>query len=164
MRPSRAVFAVLGIAVILLVASSFWNPSHPETALALTPQQLALLDGREITVHKSPLCSCCSDYEEYLRRHGMVVVSVVEADLTPFKGEGLPQGYWSCHTAMLGDYFVEGHVPIEVIVKLLEGPPDVTGISLPGMPPGSPGMPGKKTELWTIYALTNGEISPFVHY
>lgn len=164
MHRSRAVLCILGIAIVLIVVFTFWRPSHQEMASALSPQQLALLDGQEIVVYKSPLCSCCSEYEEYLRQHGMAVVSVVEADLTPYKAQGLAPEYWSCHTAMLGDYFVEGHVPVEVIVKLLEESPDVAGVSLPGMPSGSPGMPGEKTERWTIYALGNGKVSPFVYY
>lgn len=62
----------------------------------------------------------------------------------------------SCHTALINDYFVEGHVPIEAIDKLLTEKPKIKGIALPGMPSGSPGMSGFKLEKWKIYSLDNG--------
>lgn len=161
---SRALFGVAAVVIGLLAVFSFSRPTHREAAFALSPEQLALLDGQQVVVYKTPFCGCCSEYEEYLRRYGMEVVSVLQPDLTPYKAAGLAQQYWSCHTAFIGDYFVEGHVPVEVIVKLLEESPDVAGISLPGMPQGSPGMPGEKTEQWTIYALKDGQVTPFLHY
>lgn len=163
MRRSRVILGVLAMAVVLLAVFGVWGSSPNETASALTADQLALLEGREIVVYKSPQCSCCNEYEQYLRRHGMAVVSVVTPDVTPYKAEGLAPDYWSCHTAKVGGFFVEGHVPVEVIVKLLEENPDVEGVALPGMPPGSPGMPGEKRERWTIYALSDGEVSPFLY-
>src|SRR5690606_19855532 len=94
----------------------------------------------------------------------MTVVSMAAADPTPYKPEVLASRYWSCHTAVVDGYFVEGHVPVEAIVKLLQESADIAGIALPGMPSGSPGMPGEKNGLWTIYALTNGQALPFTSY
>ena len=74
----------------------------------------------------------------------------------------IPRNMESCHTAVIEGYFVEGHVPVEVIIKLLEEKPDIDGISLPGMPPGSPGMPGQQTEAFKIYALSDGTTSEFM--
>jgi len=68
----------------------------------------------------------------------------------------------SCHTTEIGDYFVEGHVPIEAIDKLLAEKPDIDGITLPDMPAGSPGMPGVKREEFVIYSLKDGESSEFM--
>lgn len=68
----------------------------------------------------------------------------------------------SCHTAVIADYFVEGHIPIEAIEKLLEEKPGIDGIALPGMPTGSPGMPGQQTEAFKIYALSAGTASEFM--
>jgi len=70
----------------------------------------------------------------------------------------VPSGYESCHLALWGGYVVVGHVPFEVINRLLAERPDVEGITLPGMPPGSPGMPGEKSGEWKIYALKNGRV------
>lgn len=164
MHRSRVIPAIIGITVILLAVFALWRPSDQPIASALTKEQLALLDGREIVVYKSPLCGCCSEWEEYLRQYGMNVRSVEVADSTTAKAQGLSPQYWSCHTAFVGDYFVEGHVPVEVIVKLLEEAPPISGITLPGMPSGSPGMDGAKTGPWTIYALQAGEIGQFISY
>jgi hypothetical protein len=74
----------------------------------------------------------------------------------------IPQNMESCHTAVIGDYFVEGHVPIEAIEKLLSEKPDIDGIALPGMPQGSLGMSGTKTAALKIYALSGGTASEFM--
>lgn len=159
-----AVVGIAGAALILVAVLSLWPGVHEKTASNLAPEELALLKGREIVVYKSPLCGCCHQYEEYLRQHGMRVVSVAVDDPTPYKPDGLAPHYWSCHTAVVDGYFVEGHVPVEAIVKLLQESPDIAGIALPGMPSGSPGMPGEKNGQWTIYALRNGQALPFMYY
>ncbi len=74
----------------------------------------------------------------------------------------IPQNMESCHTAVIADYFVEGHVPIEAIEELLKEKLDIDGIALPGMPSGSPGMPGQKIEAFKIYALSDGMASEFM--
>ena len=68
----------------------------------------------------------------------------------------------SCHTTILGKYFIEGHVPLEAINKLLKEQPDIDGIALPGMPIGTPGMPGEKEEPYVIYQLIDGKPSVFM--
>ena len=67
---------------------------------------------------------------------------------------GVPVNMESCHTTIVDDYVVEGHIPIEVVDQLLKDRPDISGIALPDMPAGSPGMPGKKIEPFKIYSLT----------
>lgn len=74
----------------------------------------------------------------------------------------IPEEMWSCHTSLVGDYYVEGHVPVEAVRKLLEDQPDIDGISLPGMPQGSPGMSGQKSEPWVIYSISGDSIEEFV--
>ena len=68
----------------------------------------------------------------------------------------------SCHTTIIDKYFIEGHVPIEAINKLLKEQPDIDGIALPGMPIGTPGMPGDKEEPYVIYQLIDGKFSVFM--
>lgn len=75
---------------------------------------------------------------------------------------GVPDELLSCHTTVIKDYFIEGHVPIEAISKLIEERPDVKGISLPGMPSGSPGMPGAKEGTFVIYSVDDGGYSEFM--
>jgi len=76
----------------------------------------------------------------------------------------IPQDLWSCHTSLVGNYYVEGHVPVETLRKLLDEQPDIDGIALPGMPQGSPGMGGEKDEPWVIYSISDGGIEEFAVY
>ncbi len=96
----------------------------------------------EITVYKSPSCGCCSQWVEHLQADGFKVQVEMVHDTATIKSKlGMPQEVRSCHTAMVGDYWVEGHVPADLIRKLLdEEPADIKGIAVPGMVPGSPGM------------------------
>lgn len=97
--------------------------------------------AKNITIYRSPTCSCCKGYEAYLRSNGFTVTIVEVPDPTTEKVRlGVPKDAWSCHTSVLGGYVVEGHVPIEVIERLLAEKPSVAGIALPGMPNGAPGM------------------------
>ncbi len=94
-----------------------------------------------VEVFKSPTCGCCSKWVEHLRSNGFKVnahdVSDVNAER---KRLGMPEQYSSCHTASVGGYVVEGHVPAADIQRLLKGKAKAIGISVPSMPPGSPGM------------------------
>jgi hypothetical protein len=78
------------------------------------------------------------------------------------KKYNIPLEMQSCHTTILGKYFIEGHVPIKAINKLLKEQPDIDGIALPGMPIGTPGMPGEKEEPYVIYQLVDGKSSVFM--
>ena len=74
----------------------------------------------------------------------------------------IPQDMRSCHTSVIGDYYIEGHVPVAAIEKLLAEQPDVDGIALPGMPSGSPGMTGEQQAPFVIYAVAHGEVFEFM--
>lgn len=114
------------------------------------------LKGAKITVYKSPTCGCCSNYIAELRRQGaeVFVEEVSDAALAEKKAElGVRPELYSCHTALMGGYIIEGHVPIEAITKLRAERPDVKGIALPGMPTGSPGMSGIKSEPFVVQTL-----------
>lgn len=110
------------------------------------------------TLYKAPNCSCCREYAEYLETATGATIDLVEvSDLAKTKEEyGVPRDVESCHTVDIGDYYVEGHVPLEAIGKLAAETPDVAGIALPEMPRGSPGMPGEKTEDFVVYAVSEG--------
>lgn len=112
----------------------------------------------KITVYKSPTCGCCEGWSTYMRQQGFEVEVISVANLDIIKDKyNVPKNLESCHTAIIGDYVVEGHIPIEVVDKLLEEQPDIDGISLPRMPSGSPGMPGPKTGEWIIYGIDEGQ-------
>ena len=76
----------------------------------------------------------------------------------------IPEALRTCHTATVGNYIIEGHVPVEVISRLLKEKPEIRGVALPGMPPGSPGMPGEKDQVFEIYALTDEGSSLYMVY
>lgn len=112
------------------------------------------LPVQEVTIFKTLSCGCCGVYSQYLGREGFKVsernINSLESIRTQYK---IPSQMLSCHTAVMGDYFIEGHVPFEAIEKLFLEKPDIAGIALPGMPPGSPGMSGRKAGVWTVYAV-----------
>lgn len=110
------------------------------SVLASSPL-LAADDADSIHVYKSPHCGCCSDWIDHLEENGFDVTATNTDDLGKIKAEaGLLAGLGSCHTAFVGDYVIEGHVPADDIKRLLSEAPKATGLSVPGMPAGSPGM------------------------
>jgi hypothetical protein len=110
--------------------------------------------GIPATLYKTPDCSCCEGSARYLRRNGFEVKTVASHDLTLMKRQyGVPEKLEGCHTTIVGSYVIEGHVPIEPIKRPLGERPAIRGISLPGMPEGSPGMTGRKTEPFVIYEI-----------
>lgn len=116
-----------------------------------------------VTVYRSSTCGCCAGYEDYLQEQGFEVDDQVMDDVESIKDDMLiPEDMRSCHTSLVGDYFVEGHVPVEAILALLNEAPAIDGIALPGMPQGSPGMSGDKTEPFVIYSITDGEVEEFM--
>ena len=116
------------------------------------------------TIFKSESCGCCDLYISYMDKKGFDVEAVQMDDISPIKEKyKIPAKVQSCHTAVIGDYFVEGHMPQEAINKLLAEKPDIAGIALPGMPSGSPGMPGAKRSPFIIYAVAkDGSTSEFM--
>lgn len=114
------------------------------------------LSGQEITIFKTPSCGCCGVYTQYMNKEGFKVSIKEMMDLGQIKSNfKIPANLQSCHTAKIGDYFVEGHMPMEAIAKLFTDKPDIAGIAMSGMPSGSPGMPGKKSGSWTIYGVNH---------
>ena len=110
-----------------------------------------------ILVHKSPSCGCCGSWVEHLRKSGFSVDVRNVEDLGPIKERvGVPYGKGSCHTAEVAGYFIEGHVPAEDIKRLLAERPAGKGLTLPGMPAGSPGMemPDGRVDPYTVELVT----------
>ncbi|AHI31012.1 MAG: DUF411 domain-containing protein [Marinobacter sp.] len=104
--------------------------------------QLQAEDGlKDIHVYKSPTCGCCTDWVDHLKENGFKVEVTETNNLNPIKIDaGLTPSLASCHTAFVGDYVIEGHVPANDIHRLIVEAPKAKGLSVPGMPAGSPGM------------------------
>src|SRR5204863_8965692 len=109
-----------------------------------------------VALYKGPECGCCDGYADYLRHHGFAVTVTATPELSDISGKaGIPSELQGCHTAFIGGYVVDGHVPVEAINKMLAERPPIKGITLPGMPEGSPGvgMAGTKTSPFTVYQI-----------
>ena len=116
-----------------------------------------------VEVFKTSSCGCCYGYVLFLEEEKFKVKKTDMRSLHSIKKKyNIPLEMQSCHTTILGKYFIEGHVPIEAINKLLKDQPDIDGIALPGMPIGTPGMPGEKEEPYVIYQLVDGKSSVFM--
>lgn len=99
----------------------------------------------EITVNKTPQCGCCKKWVDHLEDNGFEVTVVDLESVEPVKQQhGVPAALGSCHTAVVEGYVVEGHVPADLIQRLLTERPKVKGLAVPGMPMGSPGMEGPR--------------------
>ena len=97
--------------------------------------------GPAVQVYKDPTCGCCALWVEHLRKAGFAATVTDVEDMTALKTKhGVPPRARSCHTAVTGDYVIEGHVPAADVQRLLKERPSVVGIGVPGMPIGSPGM------------------------
>ena len=98
----------------------------------------------EVLVHKDPSCGCCGAWAKHLEAAGLAVKVMETRDLNGIRRRlGVPPDLGACHTAEVGGYIVEGHVPAIAIRRLLEERPDAAGVAVAGMPAGSPGMDGK---------------------
>jgi hypothetical protein len=136
-------------------------PLFPLLALGATPlpgQQTARASGPAVAmqVYKTPTCGCCAKWVEHAKLAGFVPEIHDMPDVSPVKAKvGLPPALQSCHTALVGGYVIEGHVPADLIQRLLEEKPKVAGLAVPGMPVGSPGMEmGDRRDPYDVIAFT----------
>lgn len=137
MRPKYAIAAFLLMVFALLTTGT------------------ALADPVKATLYHNPGCMCCEQYADYLKDKGYGVEILNTNDMTALNDKhGAQPELSSCHTMSIGDYVVVGHVPEAVIARLLREKPDIRGISLPGMPAGSPGMSGQKQGAFVVRTLS----------
>jgi hypothetical protein len=117
---------------VLLAAAGAASATHTDRA----PAQAGV-----VTVYKTATCGCCTSWIEHMRKAGFKVREVDLDDLTETKqASGVPMRLRTCHTALVDGYVVEGHVPADLVKKLLAEKPKAAGLAVPGMPLGSPGM------------------------
>lgn len=124
--------------------------------LAASAPTVASMDTLTVTVYKTPTCGCCRGWVDHLRTQGFRVETVDGDDLTMVKAANrVPGELESCHTATVGGYVVEGHVPAGDMRRLLAEHPPVVGIAVPGMPVGSPGMemPGTPPDRYDVVSF-----------
>lgn len=118
---------------------------------------------KSVRVFKSPMCGCCGQYVEYLKENGLKVAVVNTLDTRSIHAKyAVPDQLQSCHTALVNGYVVEGHVPIGAIKKLVNEGRKIKGISLPGMPAGSPGMGQVTPGTLAVFEIPLGDEKPKV--
>lgn len=147
----KYMLGLLAAAVIIIavVAYAYFETSKPAMSAAV------------VTVYKTPTCGCCGDWIEHLRRNGLEVNAVDVDSTQSYRADaGVPNRLGSCHTAVVGDYFIEGHVPADLVQGLIDmQPDDIRGLTVPGMPLGSPGMEGPNPVEYEVLAVDkDGEV------
>jgi hypothetical protein len=156
---NQAILAAVAIASVALGAVYAVQPP--------TAQAAAATSAAKVQVYRSESCGCCKKWVAHLQKEGFEITDSVVGDVNAVKAKlGLPLELGSCHTAVVGGYLVEGHVPVEDIRKLIETRPPVRGIAVPRMPAGSPGMEaaGRKDAYDVIAFDAQGKTSVFSHH
>lgn len=137
------------------------TPEPLQQVLPVTEESLA-----KVVVYKSPTCGCCSKWIDHLQAAGFEVEAHDRDNMSRIKAElGIGRPLQSCHTALVDGYTIEGHVPAEDIIRLLKQRPEVSGLSVPGMPIGSPGMEANYIEPYDVVAFDKaGNTETFTEY
>lgn len=151
----------VGGSLAVLCIGAFAGACSPDTSsnrgTAAAEATLATLGGAAPTVkvYRTPTCGCCLSWVEHMREAGFTVEVEDTNDIVAIKTDaGLPPQLQSCHTAFIGDYVFEGHVPAATIAKFLAEEPDAKGLAVPGMPAGSPGMEtGNRVDPYDVVAF-----------
>lgn len=120
-------------------------------AIVTAPAEAGTIGG---VMYKDPGCGCCDGHAAALRRAGMDIAVVPTGnDVSVQARRAVPEALRGCHTTIVGGYAVEGHVPVNVVQRMLREKPAIRGIALPGMPSGSPGMAGPKTAPFKVLSF-----------
>lgn len=172
-RAARTVLGVCSIAVLGAGCAGEAAPAAsaadqaPATLAATVPAAPATLAAAtsgatpeaaqgvpQVTVYKSPTCGCCAEWVNHLRENGFAVIVHDQDDLSMVKAaNGITRELESCHTGIVDGYVVEGHVPADLIARLLTERPAIAGLAVPGMPGGSPGMESAPKEAYQVLAI-----------
>lgn len=142
---------LFGVVAVALLAAGIWLYSGSNNSLGTAADSAGVT---EVTMYKNPGCQCCTYWANHLEENGFTVTEQPTSELVSLKMDrDVPYSLHACHTAVVGDYVVEGHVPAEDVQRMLQERPDISGIGVGGMPIGSPGMEGPNPEPYTVYAF-----------
>jgi hypothetical protein len=146
--------AIIGIVLLILIGLDSNTQNQTNQELNSIPA-----DMREVTLYKDSNCGCCNGHTKMYEEAGFEVKVIESNDMDSIKEKyDISKDLQSCHTSIMGDYIIEGHVPLKGIKMLIEEMPNIKGIALPGMPIGTPGMPGLKTQTFQIRDIKSKEI------
>ncbi len=136
-------------------------------ATLLAPAAARAASQPLVTVYKDPSCACCGAWADHIAKAGFSTTIVEEPRMNAIKVRfGIPSALWSCHTAEVENYLLEGHVPATALIRLLATRPSVSGIAVAGMPVGSPGMDvaGMEPETYDVMAFGSETPSLFMRF
>lgn len=135
-------------------------------ALVLGAPVVVQAAGPVVEVYKTETCGCCTAWIDHLKENGFEVVAHNVPTTAAYRSKlGMPEQLGSCHTARIGGYVVEGHVPAKEIKRLLAEKPRAVGLSVPGMPMGSPGMEGPRADAYDVVLVQkDGRHQVYQHY
>lgn len=157
---TKKILILLSLFLLLLTACG--APAAEQETIAISGE-LKVID-----VHRSPTCSCCEDWIAHLENSGYTVRVHDVVNPTAVKTQyNVPGSLYSCHTALIDGYVIEGHVPVEDIERLLTERPDIIGLGVAGMPIGSPGMEvdGLEAQPYDVIAFdSQGNLETFASY
>ncbi|MGJ3256273.1 MAG: DUF411 domain-containing protein [Alcanivorax sp.] len=162
------VFSALLLA-FLVTACGDDGPPQPEATNAdptAVEEAKTASTGQVLEVYKSPTCGCCGAWVDHMKDNGYQVVVHEQQNLQSIKEKaGILPGQGSCHTAFIGDYVIEGHVPASDVDRLLAERPDGKGLTVPGMPVGSPGMEmGDRVDAYDVLLFDENGTEVFSHH
>ena len=153
---------------VATLAKAFGASAAMSALLPLTSRAATLLASPKLTVYKDPSCGCCTKWVAHLRAAGLQPDVHDRSDMDSLKDSlGVPAALRSCHTAVMGRYVIEGHVPATDMRRLQAAAPrGIIGIAVPGMPSGSPGMevPGRADRYDVIAFASDGTTKLFAHH
>lgn len=164
-QTKRSLLRSLVLCAALGVAWPGMAEPFPQSA-QLAASDRSRNDFPVVDVYKSALCGCCEAWADHLQKSGFTVILHDVGDVPATRKKlGMPDQYGACHTARVGQYLVEGHVPAADIKRLLEEHPKAIGLAVPSMPPGSPGMQDERSIPYdTLLVSTGGTAKVFTHH
>ena len=150
----------LALAAVSAIGFATFTTAETDSA-AVTPAETTVPADRQMTIWRDPNCGCCDAYADYMEENGYHVKRIDDRDFDKRSIEaGVPEQGLGCHLAQVDGYYVSGLVPAEIVARLTTERPEITGITLPGMPMNAPGMGGKSGTLKT-YAFAGDDITVF---
>lgn len=140
------IYLLIILGLIGVLGYQIWNinsSSTPDTS-----------DPNQIVMYKNAGCQCCTEWGSHMKEAGFAVTEKPTDQLAAIKvDQGVPYNMGSCHTALVGGYVIEGHVPVADVQRLLNEQPEAVGLAVPGMPAGSPGMESPNPEPYNVYLI-----------
>lgn len=158
---NRKTIAAAVVAVVAIGGIAYWTLGAANAPLQGSVVATAS-DNKAITIYRDPGCGCCDAYADYLEGNGYAVTRVDDPNFDQRSIDaGVPRQGIGCHLAEIDGYVVSGLVPVEIIERLVAERPDITGITLPGMPANAPGMAPAKTGTLKTYAFSDNGVTVY---